>query len=64
MYYKGKDKTEVREVPFQVICTNCGSHNVDVTAFEHYDLEMKCNSCGSYLEYGRYNETTYTEFDL
>ena len=60
MYYKGKSKEEVKkEAPFEVICTNCGSHDVNVTAFEHWDLEIKCNRCGSYLLYGSYNETTY-----
>ena len=61
MYHKGKRKEEIKEVPFEVICTNCGSHNVTVTAFEHWDLEIKCNNCGSYLSYGSYNPTTYKE---
>lgn len=61
MYYKGKNKEEAREVPFEVICTNCGSHNVDVTAFEHWDLEIKCRNCGSRLEYGSYNPTKYED---
>ena len=60
MYHKGKSKEEMnKEVPFDVICTNCGSHDVTVTAFEYYDLEIRCQSCGSYLEYGRYNPTIY-----
>lgn len=61
MYYRGEIEEEKREVPFDVICTNCGSHNVTVTAFEHFDLDIKCNSCGSYLSYGSYNPTTYYE---
>ena len=60
MYYKGKSMEEMnKQIPFDVICTNCGSHNVTVTAFEHWDLEIKCNSCGSYLTYGRYNPMSY-----
>lgn len=60
MYYRGKSKEETREVPFDIICTNCGSHNVTVTAFEYFDLGIKCNNCGSYLgDYGRYNPTAY-----
>lgn len=60
MYYKGKSKEDTkREIPFEIICTNCGSHNVDVIAFEHLDLEIKCRSCGSYLDCGTYNETKY-----
>lgn len=62
MYYKGKDKEEeVKEVPFDVVCNNCGSHNVTITAFEHWDLEIKCEKCGSYLTYGRYNPIKYEE---
>ena len=62
MYYKGKDKEEeVKEVPFDVVCNNCGSHNVTITAFEHWDLGIKWEKCGSYLSYGRYNTTTYKE---
>lgn len=61
MYYRGKTEEEIKEIPFDVICTNCGSHNVTVTAFEHFDLEIKCNICGSYLSYGRYNPTSYRE---
>lgn len=62
MYYRGRNVEEMnREVPFDVICTNCGSHDVNVTAFEHWDLEIKCNSCGSYLTYGRYNPTEYRD---
>ena len=62
MYYKGKDKEEeVKEVPFDVVCNNCGSHNVTITAFEHLDLEIKCEKCGYYLTYGRYNTIKYEE---
>ena len=62
MYHRGKTMEEMnREVPFDVICNNCGSHNVTVTAFEHWDLEIKCNNCGSYLSYGSYNPTRYEE---
>lgn len=59
MYYRGRVKEE-KEVPFDIICTNCGSHNVTVTAFEYFDLGIRCNDCGSYLgDYGRYNPTAY-----
>ncbi len=62
MYYKGKDKEEMTiKVPFDVICTNCGSHNVDVTAFEYWNLGITCKNCGSYLEHGSYNPTRYCE---
>lgn len=59
MYYRGRVEEE-KEIPFDIVCTNCGSHNVTVTAFEYFDLEIKCNNCGSYLgDYGRYNPTAY-----
>lgn len=61
MYCRGKSKEEIKDVPFDVVCTNCGSHNVTITAFEHLDLEIKCEKCGSYLTYGRYNPIKYEE---
>lgn len=59
MYHKTNYEKEKKIAPFLVECTNCGSHNVTVTACEYLDLEIKCNRCGSYLDCGRYNETTY-----
>lgn len=59
MYHKTEYNKENKDIPFIVKCTNCGSHNVDVVAFEHWDLEIHCKKCGSYLNVGRYNETTY-----
>lgn len=59
MYHKTNYNEKKKDVPFLVECTNCGSHNVEVTAFEYWDLEIKCNKCGSYLSVGRYNETRY-----
>lgn len=61
MYHRGKSRDEVKNVPFEIMCTNCGSHNVDVTALEYMDLQIKCRSCGSRFEYGSYNETKYEE---
>lgn len=63
MYHRGENLYEIKDVPFEIKCTNCGSHNVDVIAFEHWDLEIKCRRCGSYLDVGMYNETTYKEKD-
>lgn len=40
--------------PFTVICNRCGSHNVLVTAFEHWDLEIKCKNCGAIEDCGAY----------
>ena len=60
MYHRGRSEEEVeKKTPFTVICNNCGSHDVTVTAFEYYDLDIKCNRCGSYLGCGRYNEAAY-----
>lgn len=61
MYHRGKSKEDVNDVPFNIVCTNCGSHNVRVVAFEYYDLEIKCENCGSYLSCGSYNPTAYYE---
>ena len=56
MYYEEESKDEeVKVIPFDVICNHCGSHNVTITAFEYWDLEIKCNSCDSCLSCGRYN---------
>ena len=63
MYTKGRDLNEDKSTPFTVICNDCGSHNVTVTAFEYYDLQIKCNNCGACLSYGSYNENTYREED-
>lgn len=58
IYYKGRENSI--KPPFFIQCSNCGSHNVDIIAFEHWDLEIKCKKCGSYLDVGRYNETSYS----
>lgn len=60
MYHRGERTDKViTEAPFEISCTNCGSHDVDVIAFEHWDLEIRCNKCGSYLDAGKYNETKF-----
>ena len=61
MYTKGRNIKEEKPKPFTVICNNCGSHDVTVTAWDHYDLGIKCYTCGSYLNYGSYNEKEYKE---
>ena len=61
MYHKTDYNERAQNVPFRIECTNCGSHNVNVTAFDYYDLQISCNCCGSYLQYGCYNETIYNE---
>lgn len=61
MYHKTNYHRDPKPVPFRIECTNCGSHNVNVTAFDYYDLQIACNCCGSYLTYGSYNETIYYE---
>lgn len=61
MYHKTEYNTEKKNVPFIIQCTNCGSHNVDVTAFDHWDLVISCCKCKSFLDVGKYNETTYHE---
>ena len=61
MYTKGTDKYIKNPKPFTVICNHCGSHDVTVIAFEYHDLQIKCENCGSCLNYGRYNEKEYRE---
>jgi len=64
MYERGrKTKSKIFNTPFTVICNNCGSHDVTITAFEFHDLEIKCRECGAYLSYGSYNENEYYEED-
>lgn len=63
MYHRGDNLNKIYEAPFIIKCSNCGSHDVDVLAFEHWDLEIKCRRCGSYLDVGMYNETTYKNRD-
>ena len=58
-YRKGKTKKECK-APFEIKCSNCGSHNVTVTAFEYRDLEIRCRSCGNVIDdIGTYNEMNY-----
>ena len=61
MYYEGKKREEVKKKPFTIICNNCGSHQVTVTALEYYDLSIHCLTCGAHLSYGSYNEHEYNE---
>lgn len=58
MCHKGIN-SETTFVPFKVECTNCGSHNVNIIAFECGDLGIKCNKCGSNLNVNSYNELKY-----
>lgn len=56
MYYSG----EVNKIPFEIRCTNCGSHNVDIDSFEDGELCIECNNCKMYLnDTGSYNETKF-----
>lgn len=60
MYYKGRTPEEINPAPFTVICNNCGSHDVTITAYDYKDLGIKCHKCGAFLgDYGKYNETDY-----
>lgn len=59
MYYEGRHPEDIKPKPFAVICNNCGSHNVSVTAYEFHDLGISCHCCGAFLSVGSYNETKY-----
>ena len=41
--------------PFAIVCRKCGSNDVTVTAYEHFDLEIICNNCGKCVSCGRYH---------
>ena len=61
MYCKVKIK-EKKKIPFDIVCTNCGSHDVTVTAIEYWGLVIKCRGCNSCLsDCGRYNPAEYEE---
>lgn len=53
------DNGKVKEAPFYVQCNKCGSLNVEVTAYDRCDLELKCKSCGQVLNVGHYNACEY-----
>lgn len=59
MYYEGRKPEDIKPKPFTIICNNCGSHNVNVTAYEFRDLGITCHCCGAFLGCGSYNETKY-----
>lgn len=40
--------------PFVITCRYCGGGDIRVTPFEYGDLEIKCNSCGTYVSCGTY----------
>lgn len=62
MYHKVEYLGKNNFVPFEIRCTNCGSHNVEVFAYEYRDLGIICMTCGSRLDdCSTYNETTYKE---
>lgn len=63
MYKRNNICNNEKFKPFYITCGNCNSHNVTVFAYDHMDLEIRCNSCGSYLDVGKYNETTYVNED-
>lgn len=41
MYYIGREPEDVKPKPFIIICNNCKSHNVSVTAYEFRDLRLR-----------------------
>ena len=57
--YTEEKNEKKNEAPFEVICSKCGSHNVNVAAFDFLDLEIKCKNCGNHIVYGCYNEVSF-----
>lgn len=44
--------------PFAITCRKCGSNRVIVYAYDYHSLEIKCKSCGFFLdccEFGYYD---------
>ena len=60
MYYRWNN---CNVSPFEIECTNCRSHDVDVRPFKRNKFEIRCNKCDSYLNTNCYNELTFREYD-
>ena len=45
--------------PFAITCRKCGCNDIKVTAFDYYELEIKCQGCGCTLECGTYFTKQY-----
>ena len=41
--------------PFAITCRKCGSNMVAVYAYDYNGLEIKCKSCGFFLDCGYYD---------
>ena len=48
MYYNWIPQENIR-APFEIVCTICGSHNVDIFAEGYLMLEIICRNCGATL---------------
>ena len=46
---------EANKHPFDIRCRRCDSHNIMVVPYDHNDLGIKCNSCGTFLSCGTYH---------
>lgn len=44
-----------RKHPFTMTCRKCGSNRVSVIAFEFLSLEIRCKSCGAFVDCGKYD---------
>ena len=47
--------------PFEITCKNCGSHKVRISAEDWNDIEIKCETCGTYTNCGN-DELVKTPF--
>lgn len=52
-----------KQHPFAITCRYCGSHHVMVLAEDYRDLEIRCRTCGTYVDCSTYytDENDYSE---
>ena len=62
--YGNKRMDSKSKHPFAITCRKCCSNNVEVTAWERGDLEIKCRECGCTLNCGTYYTQDYDYSDM
>lgn len=53
----------VVENNFEIICKNCGSHDVSISSYDLGYISLECNDCGNLCECGYYNEGNISQED-
>lgn len=62
--YGNKRMDSKSKHPFAITCRKCGSNNVEVTAWDRGDLEIKCRGCGRTLNCGTYYTKEHDYSDM